>query len=137
MSRLGSLVNELGATGQLVDLKVCGTLTTLAPSIDLSAYRVVQEALTNVMTHAAGAKACVTVEYSEHLLAVTITNDDSGVDNASGRTSGGRGIVGMRERTALFGGEFEAARDNGGGWRVHATFPTGPTGPVSSTGDRK
>ena len=129
MSRLGSLVEELGETGQPVDLKVLGTPATLAPSVDLSAYRVVQEALTNVMTHAAGAKARVEIEYSEDLLAVTITNDDSGVNKAGGRTSGGRGIVGMRERTALFGGEFQAARtDDGGGWRVYATFPIGPTG---------
>ena len=129
MSRLGSLVEELGATGQPVDLKVLGTPATLAPSVDLSAYRVVQEALTNVMTHAAGAKARVEIEYSEDLLAVTITNDDSGVNKAGGRTSGGRGIVGMRERTALFGGEFQAARtDDGGGWRVYATFPIGPIG---------
>ena len=129
MSRLGSLVDELDATGQPVDLKVSGTPTALAPSVDLSAYRVVQEALTNVMTHAAGAKARVEIEYSEDLLAVTVTNDDSGVNKAGGRTSGGRGIVGMRERTALFGGEFQAARaDDGGGWRVYATFPIGPIG---------
>ncbi len=128
MSRLGSLVDELRSTGQPVDLVVSGVPARLAPSIDLSAYRVVQEALTNVMTHAAGAKARVEVEYSEDLLAVTVTNDGSGVDKATGRTSGGRGIVGMRERTALFGGEFQAARTDDGGWRVHATFPIGPVG---------
>ncbi len=125
MSRLGSLVDELRSTGQPVDLVVSGIPARLAPSIDLSAYRVVQEALTNVMTHAAGAKARVEVEYAEDLLSVTVTNDGSGVDKVTGRTSGGRGIVGMRERTALFGGEFQAARTDDGGWRVHATFPTG------------
>lgn len=71
MSRLDSLVDELRSTGQPVDLVVSGIPARLAPSIDLSAYRVVQEALTNVMTHAAGAKTRVTVEYSEDLLAVT------------------------------------------------------------------
>ena len=80
------------------------------------------------MTHAVGSKARVEVEYSEDLIAVTVTNDDSGVDKARGRTSGGRGIVGMRERTALFGGEFQAAGTDDGGWRVHATFPIGPIG---------
>jgi len=133
MSRLGSLVEELGATGQPVDLKVFGTPATLAPSIDLSAYRVVQEALTNVMTHAVGAKASVEVEYSNDLLSVTITNDNTGVDKGVGRTSGGRGIVGMRERTALFGGEFEANGTNEGGWRVHATFPIETTGSTDSS----
>lgn len=125
ISRLSSLVEELRTTGQSVDLEVSGTLARLAPSIDLSAYRVVQEALTNVLTHAAGAKAHVEVEYSEELLSVTVTNDNAGVDKATDRTGGGRGIVGMRERTALFGGQFQAGRTDGGGWRVHATFPTG------------
>jgi PAS domain S-box-containing protein len=125
MSRLNPLVEELTATGQSVELVISGTPAPLPPSIDLSAYRVVQEALTNVMTHAAGAKTHVAVEYSEQLLTVTVTNDSSGVDTLSDRTSGGRGIVGMRERTALFGGEFQAASIDGGGWRVHATFPTG------------
>lgn len=123
MSRIGSLVDEISATGQSVELNMAGTPSTLAPSIDLSAYRVVQEALTNVMTHAAGAKARVEIEYSEAFFKVTVTNDGSGVDKLVGRKSGGRGIIGMRERTAMFGGEFEAAPTDEGGWRVHATFP--------------
>lgn len=128
MSRLGSLVEELRTTDQPVDLVVHGAPVTLSPSIDLSAYRVVQEALTNVMTHAAGAKAEVDIEYLEDFLTVTITNDGTGVDRLASRASGGRGIVGMRERTALFGGVFEAGRTDDGGWRVHATFPLGPIG---------
>ena len=103
---------------------------TLSPSVDLSAYRVVQEALTNVMTHAAGAKIKVGVEYTKELLTVTIANDGSGVEKLDGRTGGGRGIIGMRERTALFGGEFEAGRTDDGGWLVHATFPIGPIGSI-------
>ena len=129
MSRLGSLVDELGATGQPVDLKVSGTPARLAPSIDLSAYRVVQEALTNVMKHAAGAKARVDVEYSEALLSITVRNDSSGAEGVTGRSGTGRGIVGMRERTALFRGAFEAGSTDDGGWRVHATFPIGPVSP--------
>jgi len=105
-----------------------GTPAALAPSTDLSAYRVVQEALTNVMTHAAGATAHVEVEYEEESLSVSITNDNSGIDQTAGRTSGGRGIIGMRERTALFGGTFEAGQTDDGGWRVHATFSTSSTG---------
>ncbi len=126
MSRLASLVNDLHTTGQTVDLAVSGTPETLTPSIDLSAYRVVQEALTNVMTHAAGAKARVEVEYSEAVLSITVTNDGSGTESVAGRSGGGRGIVGMRERTALFGGAFEAGNTDDGGWRVYATFPIGP-----------
>lgn len=125
MSRLSLLVDDLRTSGQRIDLVVSGSPASLAPSIDLSAYRVVQEALTNVMTHAAGAKTRVDVEYSESLLVVTITNDGSGVDKSTDRSGGGRGIIGMRERTALFGGEFKAGGTHDGGWRVHARFPIG------------
>ena len=109
-------MEDLRTTGQTVDLVVSGTPVALTPSIDLSAYRVVQEALTNVMTHAAGAKARVEVEYSEALLSITVTNDSSGAEAVTGRSGGGRGIVGMRERTARVGGEFQAARTDDGGW---------------------
>ena len=103
-----------------------GTPARLAPSVDLSAYRVVREALTNVMTHAAWAQARVEVEYSEALLSIRVTNDSSGAEVVTGRSGGGRGIVGMRERTALFGGAFQAGSTDDGGWRIHATFPIVP-----------
>ncbi len=125
MARLDSLIEELRATGQPIGLAVSGTAVTLAPSIDLSVYRVVQEALTNVITHAAGADTHVEIDYSENLLSLTITNDSTGVDKLADRSGGGRGIVGMRERTALFGGKFQAGGTDDGGWRVYATFPIG------------
>jgi signal transduction histidine kinase len=128
ISHLNSLIEQLKPAGQSTKLVMSGTPVALTPSTDLSAYRVVQEALTNVMTHAAGATAHVEVEYGEESLSVTITNDNSGIDKTAGRTSGGRGIIGMRERTALFGGTFEAGQTDGGGWRVHATFSIGSTG---------
>ncbi|MBT3943374.1 MAG: hypothetical protein HOF43_11730 [Chloroflexi bacterium] len=123
MSRIDSLVADLRATGQSIDLVISGTPGKLAPSVDLSAFRVVQEALTNVVTHAAGAEARVEVEYAENLLSVTISDDGSGVDQSVEGKGGGRGLVGMRERTALFGGEFQAGRTDDDRWRVHATFP--------------
>ena len=125
MTRLDALVDDLRNAGQKIDLDISGPPSTLPPSIDLSVYRVVQEALTNVMTHASGARARVDIKYSEEFLDVTISNDGSGVEKVISRSGGGRGIVGMRERTALFGGEFEAGRSNNGGWRVHAVFPIG------------
>ncbi len=137
IGRLNSLVEEMGATGQLVELFVSGSPANIAPSTDLSAYRIVQEALTNVMTHAAGSKARVDIDYSEEFLAVTITNDSSGVDKLEGRKGGGSGVVGMRERTALFGGVFEAGSTDDGGWRVHATFPIGQPRRRDQTGDTK
>ena len=87
------------------------------------------------MTHAAGAVARVEVEYSKDFLVLTVTNDGSGVDKLTDRTSGGRGIVGMRERTALFGGRFEATGTDEGGWRVYATFPIDSTNSVDLNGD--
>lgn len=125
MTRLSSLVEDLRSTGQAIELVTYGTVFTLPPSIDLTAYRVVQEALTNVMTHAQGSTAQVEIEYAEDRLKVTISNDGSGIDTLEGRPRGGRGVVGMRERTSLFGGTFEAARSDDGGWRVHAVFPIG------------
>ena len=135
ISRLNSLVEEMGATGQPVELFVSGTPVSITPSTDLSAYRIVQEALTNVMRHASGSKARVDLDYSEKHLAVTITNDSSGVDKLKGRKGGGSGVVGMRERTALFGGEFEAGATDDGGWRVHATFPVGQPRRIGESGD--
>ena len=87
LSRLSTLVEELSATGQPLDLTVTGAPTRISPSIDLSAFRVVQEALTNVMTHASGADTHVKVNYSDESLAVTITNDDSGTDTHAHRTT--------------------------------------------------
>ena len=127
LSRLSSLVEEMNSTDQPIELNISGTPTTIAPSTDLSAYRVVQEALTNVMIHAAGSKARVDLKFSEKYLAVTVSNDDSGSEKLEARKGGGSGIVGMRERTALFGGTFEAGSTDDGGWRVHATFPISST----------
>lgn len=134
VDQIDALLDDLRSAGQQVELIVSGIPGSLAHSIDLSAYRVIQEAMTNVMTHASGSKAQVEIEYSEDQLRVTVTNDSSGTETLVARTSGGRGIVGMRERTLLFGGEFEAGpieggedfysnTDASGGWRVHATFP--------------
>jgi signal transduction histidine kinase len=123
LSRINNLISELKSAGQPLELVLTGEVTTLLASTDLTAYRVVQEALTNVMTHASGSKAKVEIDYAENQLEVTIINDGAGMDTLAGRKSGGRGIVGMRERTSLFGGKFEAGSTDDGGWRVNATFP--------------
>ena len=135
MSRLNALISDLRATGQSIELVVSGVSTTLSPSTDLTAYRVTQEALTNVMTHASGSKAKVEIEYADHHLSVAVINDGSGTDTMIGRKSGGRGIVGMRERTALFGGNFDASATEDGGWCVSATFPISRTNSVVPRGD--
>lgn len=135
ISRLHTLIDEMNATGQPIEFVVSGNVTALVPSTDLTAYRVVQEALTNVMTHAAGSKAQVKVSYGDAQLEVIVTNDASGTDTLAGRKSGGRGIVGMRERTTLFGGNFEAGGTDEGGWSVRATFPINRTNNAGESGD--
>ncbi len=123
LARLHTLIDELKSAGQPIEYAVQGEVSKLAPSTDLTAYRVVQEALTNVITHASGSKTQVEVLYGDSQLEVVISNDGTGVDTLVGRKSGGRGIVGMRERTSLFGGRFEAGSTEDDGWRVRATFP--------------
>lgn len=135
LSRIDTLVTELRNTGQTIELAVSGHEFKLVASTDLTAYRVVQEALTNVMTHAAGSKAKVEIDYGETDLSVTIGNDSTGTDTLAGRKSGGRGIVGMRERTNLFGGKFDAGSTSDGGWQVTATFPISRNNNAGDSGD--
>ena len=135
LSRINKLVSELASTGQTIEFTISGHESKLAASTDLTAYRVVQEALTNVMTHAAGSKARVDIDYGDNQLEVSVTNDGSGIDKLADRKSGGRGIVGMRERTSLFGGKFEAGSTDDGGWRVNATFPLNRNNTVDESGD--
>jgi len=127
ISRLDSLVEKIIVGGQSIEYSVTGSITSLPPSTDLTAYRVVQEALTNVITHASGSKVQVVVDYGTSHLEVTVINDGSGTDTLRRRKAGGSGLVGMRERTALFGGSFEAGETPDGGWKVRATFPIGRT----------
>jgi signal transduction histidine kinase len=85
-----------------------------------SAYRIVQEALTNARKHAGQAHATVTLRYGTDVLELEITDDGTGLGNGH---RGGHGLVGMRERVALFGGELRAGPRPGGGFRVHARLP--------------
>jgi signal transduction histidine kinase len=89
--------------------------------VDLSAYRIIQEALTNVIKHAATASANVTIRYRAGSVTVEIT--DQGSPGPLGRTGSGHGIIGMRERVAVFGGEFAAGPGPDGGFRVRACVP--------------
>jgi signal transduction histidine kinase len=93
--------------------------------VDLSVYRIVQEALTNVIRHAHAHHATVTLGYSTDALEVTVLDDGTGPNGDHGDGDGGHGLVGMRERVALFGGELETGRRSyGNGYRVRALVPT-------------
>jgi signal transduction histidine kinase len=108
------------AAGVDVDLVVCGNRRALSPMVELNAYRVVQEALTNAMKHAAGSKVCVLVEFGSGELGLTI-RDFGGRQVPTGST--GTGIAGMHQRVALLGGSFSAARHPHGGFHVSAHLP--------------
>jgi len=135
LAQVPTLVEQVGRAGLEVELVVEGTEAALPPGIDLSAYRIVQEALTNALRHGASGQARVLVRYGERDLELQIHN---GVESASGRRQGasdrqvrrsGRGLLGMRERVRLFGGELRAGPGPGGGFTVDARLPLQAPGP--------
>ncbi len=130
MSRLDELVDRVAFAGLPVELTVEGQPRPLPPGIDLTAYRVIQEALTNALKHAPGARAEVHVRYTDRHLRLEILNTGPSVltGEAAPQTprsaqTEGRGLLGLRERVAAFGGHLDARRRLGGGFRVRARIP--------------
>jgi signal transduction histidine kinase len=125
LGQLADLLERMRATGMHVDADVAGTPRPLPPGVDLSAYRIVQEALTNTLKHAGGASAHVSVRYEPDAVEVEVVDDGLGPPTGFGSkgTSGGHGLVGMRERAQLFGGQLDAGARSGGGFRVLARLP--------------
>ena len=122
LNELETLIGRVSAAGLPVQLQVSGTPRRLAPGADLAAYRVVQEALTNVLRHADRAATSVIIRWEEQLV-ITVS------DNGCGANGGvpGRGLLGLRERLSLYGGQLDAGPRPGGGWQVRAIMPTGLT----------
>jgi signal transduction histidine kinase len=118
LARLQDLVERMSGTGVPVTVEVTGTRGDLPIAVDLAAYRLVQESLTNVLRHAGPARATVTVEHVPEALTVTVTDTGRG-----GPVSNGHGINGMRERVTTLGGTFEAAPGPSGGFSVRGSFP--------------
>ena len=124
IARLDDLVSQAAAAGLAVRTEIDGPPRPLPFSVDAAAYRIVQEALTNVTRHAGPATAMVRVCYAEQHLAVQV--DDDGTGPPPGPPAGnGRGIIGMRERAAALGGELQAGARPSGGFRVQARLPLG------------
>jgi signal transduction histidine kinase len=123
---IGSLVSQVCDAGQPVSLLVEGEPRALSSSLELSAYRVVQEALTNVVRHAVQpATAQVVISYGDDGVLVTVT-DDGGAQRLAPRSHGpGHGLIGMRERVSLLGGELQAGPRAEGGYEVVARLPAG------------
>jgi signal transduction histidine kinase len=117
---LGSLLEEIGRAGLPVELHVDGERFELPRAIDLSAYRIVQEGLTNALKHARATKADVTVIYRPHELQLEVRDDGVGTSTSDGL---GHGLVGIRERVKIYGGEMTAGVANGGGFVLTTRLP--------------
>jgi signal transduction histidine kinase len=135
VAQILALLARVGAAGLPVELSVVGPARArvLPPGIDLAAFRVVQEALTNVMKHAGQARSVVTIEYRPGELRISVCDDGRPADApvagpAHGQPPdpGGRGLIGLRERIAIYGGDLAAGPRPGGGWRVSARIPLEP-----------
>jgi len=118
---LPTLVGQVREAGLPVQFQVEGERRELPVGIELSAYRIVQEALTNALKHAGEAHASVRVHYGADSLELEIVDDGGGA--AAPVSSGGHGLVGMRERVALYGGRLDAGRRPSGGFAVRVLLP--------------
>jgi signal transduction histidine kinase len=127
LADLDGLLAEVAKAGLAVKLRVEGTPSPLPAGVDLSAYRIVQEALTNVVKHAGPARAQVVIGYRDHEVTVEVIDDGRGVTapTGDGQARVGHGLIGMRERVQAFGGDLEAGPRPGGGFRVAARLPLG------------
>jgi signal transduction histidine kinase len=125
LADLDSLLAEVGKAGLAVKLQINGTRPPLPAGVDLSAYRIVQEALTNVVKHAGPAHARVVVGYRDQDVTVEVIDDGRGPGTAAsdGRVGTGHGLIGMRERVQVFGGDLQTGPRPGGGFRVAARLP--------------
>jgi signal transduction histidine kinase len=122
LSQLDTLIGEVRAAGLPVELQIHGQPFALPSGVELSAYRIVQEALTNTLKHAHASCATVAVHYEEGELGINVYDDGIGAA-AKSDGSQGRGIIGMRERVVLFGGSLTAGPQADRGFEVRARFP--------------
>ncbi|MFF9486831.1 sensor histidine kinase [Streptomyces sp. NPDC014676] len=126
LSEIEELVGQSAAAGMVVDLSVVGEARSCAREVESTAYRVVQEALTNVHKHAAGAKTYVRLAYRVSEIAMQVENEpppEAGAGASAGLPSGGNGLVGMKERVSALGGVFVSGPTDAGGFRVSAVIP--------------
>ena len=128
LAQIGSLVEQVRRAGLPVEMTVEGDAVALPAGVDLCAYRVVQEGLTNALKHAGPAHARVRVRYDPHTLEIDVSDDgrgdQAGHRNGDGHDLGcGHGLIGMRERVALYGGELTSGPRDDGGFALHARLP--------------
>ena len=120
LDRLDALIEEIGRAGLPVTLRVEGERFALPRAIDLSAYRIVQEGLTNALKHARASHADVVVRYARDELQIEVRDDGGGANAGDGL---GHGLIGVRERVKIYGGEMSAGSANGGGFVLSTSLP--------------
>jgi signal transduction histidine kinase len=123
IGRLGALAESTSSSGVRTTVCLTGPSRPLPIAVDLAAYRIVQEALANVLRHSPGAAACVAVIYETHGLSISIEDDGKGDPDTLTTQGSGYGIVGMRERATVLGGDLEAGPLPGGGFCINAFLP--------------
>jgi signal transduction histidine kinase len=128
LEQLGALAGRFQDAGLPVEITVEGDAVPLPRSLDQSAYRIIQEALTNALRHA-GAAAHVAIRYGDDQLELEVANDGRGSRRSRSHQGGGRGLIGIRERVALFGGDLEAGPRAAGGFVVRCRLPLTATRP--------
>jgi len=125
LSQVDALAERMARTGLQVEVTVEGEPAPVSPGVDISAYRIVQEALTNVLKHADTDRARVRITHAPDHVEIEVS--DEGRGPAPTPAGHGHGLAGMRERVALFGGSLEVGPATGGGWRLVARLPREPT----------
>jgi len=129
LDRLSSLIDRFAFAGLPVEVRISGERRAMPEGVDVTAYRIVQEALTNALRHGSGGQAQVTVRYAEHSLRVEVLNSGPSVltgeapEQRDPEPGSGRGLLGLRERVGVYGGSLDARRRIGGGFRVRARLP--------------
>ena len=125
VASLATLLDDVRAAGLTVTLRTSGDDRPLPPGVDVSVYRIVQEALTNTLRHAQATRATVEIRYLPGSVEIEVVDDGNGATDARWDTEGGgHGLAGMRERAGLFDGAFEAGPRSSGGFAVRVTLPT-------------
>jgi signal transduction histidine kinase len=122
LANLGALLERVRDAGVRVELEVDGDTVAVPPGVDLSAYRIVQEALTNVLKHAGAARARVRLEYAPQSLDVVVVDDGPGAADRSANGDG-HGLIGIRERVSVIGGQVFVGPGDDGGFEVRAHLP--------------
>jgi signal transduction histidine kinase len=125
LQQLDKLVAEMQASGLRVEVKTVGERREIPQTVDLSAYRIIEEALTNTLKHAGPVKATVVLGYQNDALVLDVADTGKGSKDTGEPQPGGRGLIGMRERVKLLNGEFSAGNSPHGGFLVSARLPLG------------